>query len=369
MKIKKRGCLNIERKRKSRAQIDEIMKYLFSVSKETLINMLNSLFKQNFNIDDATIIQTNSEFVDDNFDITRGDLFFRVISESKPNNLHIELETRYNGDMTIRLLEYDIKKADENQRLENNRSIKRYILPKSIVIHVEKNTGIPDFYAAEIVDFKSDGSEEIIHRVVPVIKYWELTHEDLVEQKLYPLLPLQIFLLRSELKKYAGEKDSVKKREVIEQIKKLTEKIIIEVHNLTQKEKINNGDDDKIVAALDKLIKYLNNNYNFDENLNQEVDIVMTSLYTKVKERAHRDAQREVEQKLKKEKQKYEKEIKKYEMEIKKYEMEAKTEAAIELAEKMILKDKPLAEIIEFSGLSENKIRQTAKRLSKKLVL
>jgi len=38
------------------AQIDEIMKYLFSVSKETLINMLNSLFNQNFSVDNADIV-------------------------------------------------------------------------------------------------------------------------------------------------------------------------------------------------------------------------------------------------------------------------------------------------------------------------
>jgi hypothetical protein len=75
------------------APIDEIMKYLFGVSKETLITMLNSLFKQNFSVDDATIIQTNSEFVDEAFDIIRGDLFYVVsmsrnliicISNSKP---------------------------------------------------------------------------------------------------------------------------------------------------------------------------------------------------------------------------------------------------------------------------------------------
>ena len=46
---------------------------------------------------------------------------------------------------------------------------------------------------------------------------------------------------------------------------------------------------------------------------------------------------------------------------------EGKVEANIETAEKMILKDKPLAEIIEFSGLTEKKIRQLAKKLSKEI--
>jgi hypothetical protein len=237
--------------------------------------------------------------------------------------------------MTIRVLEYDIKKADENQRLDNKNnksSIKRYVLPKSIVIHVEKGKSVPDCYEAEIVDIKPDGSEEIIHRVVPVIKYWELTTDDLIERKLYPLLPMQIFLLRGELKKFAKEKASEAKRQIIQQIKDLTEKIIIDAHNLVLENKINKDDDDKIVAALDKLIKYLNKQYNFDENLDQEVDIVIKSVYITLKE-------------------------------------ETKSELATEVAEKMILKDKPLAEIIEFSGLTEKKIKEIAKKLPKELVL
>ena len=48
---------------------------------------------------------------------------------------------------------------------------------------------------------------------------------------------------------------------------------------------------------------------------------------------------------------------------------EGKVEANIATAEKMILKNKPLVEIIEFSGLTEKKIRQLAKKLSKEIVL
>jgi hypothetical protein len=277
----------------ARAPIDEIMKYLFGVSKETLINMLNSLFKQNFSVDDATIIQTNSEFVDEAFDIIRGDLFYVVLDESKQHHLHIELQTRADGHMTIRILSYDIKKAAENQRLENKSSIVKYILPKTIVIHVEKSNSIPDSYEFELIDIKADGSEEIIHRVIPVIKYWELTDKDLIEQQLYPLLPLQIFLLRSELKKFAKEQDSAGKNKLIQQIKNLTEKMIIEVKNLAEAGKINKGDDDRIITALAKLIKYLNAQYNFGDKLNQEVDTVIKSVFTTLKEEGVKEGKKE----------------------------------------------------------------------------
>ena len=317
------------KKENTRAPIDEIMKYLFGMSKETLINMLNSLFKQDFSVDESVIIQTNSEFVDEAFDIIRGDLFYVVLDGSK-YHLHIELQTRADGHMMIRLVSYDIKKAVENERLENKSGIVRYILPKTIVIHVEKGNSIPDNYEFELVDIKDDGSEEVIRRVVPVVKYWELTEKDLIDQKLYPLLPLQIFLLRGELKKYADEQDSENKRRLVRQIKDLTEKIIVEAKNLAEAGKINAGDDDRIVTALGRLIKYLNDQYNFDNDLEREVSTVIESVFTTL-------------------------------------EKKGIIKANIATAEKMILKDKPLAEIIEFSGLTEKKIRQLAKKMSKEI--
>ena len=320
------------------APIDEIMKYLFSVSKETLINMLNGLFKQNFSVDNATVIQTNSEFVDENFDITRGDLFYLILDDkSKQYSLHIELQTRPDGYMTIRLLSYDIKKAAEMQQLGN---AKRYILPKSIVIHVEKGENIPDCYETEIVDVKDDGSEEIIHRSVPIIKYWKLTDKELIEKKLYPLLPLQIFLLRGELKRLAKEQDSEDKNKLIQDIKNLTEKIIIEVKKLAEEGKINKGDDDRIITALARLIKYLTTQYSFDEKLNQEVSTMIKSVFTTLKEEG-----------------------------ISEGKVKGKIEGKTEMAEEMILNNEPLEKILKYSKLTEKKIRQLAKKLSKDLIL
>ena len=49
--------------------------------------------------------------------------------------------------------------------------------------------------------------------------------------------------------------------------------------------------------------------------------------------------------------------------------IEGTEENKIATAEKMIIRDKPLWEIVEFSGLTERKIRQLAKKLSKDIVL
>ena len=142
---------------------------------------------------------------------------------------------------------------------------------------------------------------------------------------------MQIFLLRDKLKKFGKEKNSEEKQKVIQEIKDLTEKIISEVKKLGDENKIIKDDADRIITALNKLIKYLNKKYNFDENLNREVDNVIKSVFTTLKE-------------------------------------EGQEESKIKTAEKMILKDEPLEKIIEYSELTEKKIRQLAKTLSKEII-
>jgi hypothetical protein len=136
-------------KRTKRAKLDEIMKYLFSVSKEMLVTMLNSLFHESFDPELVEIFQTNSEFENDDFKIIRGDVFFRISDKigEKPFHYHLEFQTKRDSLIGIRIFEYDFKKAVENQRLENNigsddGEIILY-MPKSLVIHVEKNDKIP----------------------------------------------------------------------------------------------------------------------------------------------------------------------------------------------------------------------------------
>ena len=84
----------------ARAPIDETMKYLFGVSKGTLLNMLGGLFGREF-ASDATVTQTNTEFVTEAFDIIRGDLFHVVADSSGSHHLHIELQTRPDGHIAI----------------------------------------------------------------------------------------------------------------------------------------------------------------------------------------------------------------------------------------------------------------------------
>ena len=58
-----------------RVKLDEILKSLFTVSSKVLINMLNSLFKENYAAEATEVSFASNEFVDDAYNILRGDLF------------------------------------------------------------------------------------------------------------------------------------------------------------------------------------------------------------------------------------------------------------------------------------------------------
>jgi hypothetical protein len=321
-------------KKSDRAKIDEIMKYLFSVSKETLVTMLNSLFHENFAPEQVEIIQTNAEFDDFNFKIIRGDMFFRIDDKitDKLYHYHLEFQTYRDNLIGIRIFEYDFKKAVENNRLTNNNTdndgeIVLY-MPKSLVIHVEQNEKIPDdFYRIKIVFYDENNQEQIVDYKIPVVRYWEYDSQRLIDEKLYPLLPLQLFLLRAELEKMSRRKNPQDKQEIIEKIKVITDRIVREAHRLGDEGKITDEDIDKITTAIGELFKHLNYKYKVDEKLNEEVSNMIKSLYDE------------------------------------NVFIKGKQEKAIEIAKKMLLKNISINEIHEFTGLMEENIKDIEKTL------
>jgi len=281
--------------------------------------------------------------------------------------------------MFLRVFEYDIRKAAEIQRLSGETAADGeavYVLPKSIVIHIEKSESIPNEYRTKIVDVKPDGTEEVINRVVPVVRYWELSFEELVEKKLYPLLPMQVFLLRGKLKKFSNAEMSKEKQEVIQEVKDLAEKITIETRKLKAENEISFEDAGKIVTALNKIIMYLNELYDFDKGLNKEVNIVIRSIFEEIEEETREKVEKEIWEKAEKitwdkveeTRERVEKEIweKAEKITWDKIE-ETREETQEETAKEMILDNEPLAKIIRYSKLPEKRIQAIAFKLSKEL--
>ncbi|WHH57506.1 hypothetical protein [Petroclostridium sp. X23] len=264
-----------------RVKLDEILKSLFAVSKKVLIEMMNSLFYENFDVDMVEVTFENNEFISDEYDIIRGDLFLKISQNDKPYHYHIELQTLNDATMVIRLFEYGFKKAKELAKYEGIDETVIYI-PKQLVIFVEQNQNIKDELKMRLVF--PDGQE--VKYTVPVMKYWEYDDQKIIECKMYPLLPLQVFKLRykmESLRRKQGNNEEDMKEAVLE-AKQVAEVIARAGKQLYDNKEINGDDLHRILLAISNLFEYLNQRYGDNELLEEEVRKMTKSLYDPVVE-------------------------------------------------------------------------------------
>ncbi|AGF57784.1 hypothetical protein B0P06_003911 [Clostridium saccharoperbutylacetonicum] len=257
-----------------KVKLDEVLKFLFSTSKKVLVNLLNGIFQENYSSDQVKLSVSNNEFVMDTFDTLRGDVFFDILnSESDKISYHLEFQTRNDSTMVIRMFEYGLRKAKEQSR--NNDDFRTIFFPKQKVIFFEENRNIMDIIKLKIV---LPSGESFLYSV-PVMKYWEYSDKKLLEDKMYPLLPLQLFNLRRELEQYKRKNDIKKINELSIKAKEIAEKIANESKELFEKNEIIGEDFHKMLLAIQNLIEYLNRNYFNDEKIEEEVIRVTKTLF------------------------------------------------------------------------------------------
>ena len=148
------------------------------------------------------------------------------------------------------------------------------------IIFIEQNPSIKDELRLRLIF--PDGQE--VNYRVPVMKYWEYGKEEILKQKLYPLLPLQVFKLCYQLEKIKNRKNHVEQelRELIEEAQQIVEEMANEAAILFKVEEIDGGDLHKILLANEELFRYLNSRYVNDETLNEEVLSMTRTLYDPV---------------------------------------------------------------------------------------
>ena len=261
-----------------RIKLDEILKSLFAVSKKVLMKMMNGLFEEKYDLESTEITFENNEFITDNDDIIRADLMFRLINQKKPYHYHIELQTKNDSTMIIRMFEYGFMKAKELVKYEEVKGEETVIyIPKQLVIFIEENSRIKNELRMKLIF--PDG--QFVNYVVPVMKYWEYSDKQLISQNMYPLLPLQVFVLRSKLEKIKRKQGEGSKEltKLMLQVKETTINISKEAKELYDKKEIDGDDLHKILLATSNNFEYLNEKYVNDELLNKEVFEVTKTLY------------------------------------------------------------------------------------------
>ena len=249
---------------------DTIIKQLFHVSKNALIDLLNAIYQDKIS-DSAEIDYSNNEFKKSNMDDLRGDLFLNVVDNGRIRRYHIEFQTLNDKTMVLRMFEYGYHKALE--LVDDYTKDIRVRFPEQRIIFLEKNKNIPD--EIKMVIELNDGME--INYKVPAIKYGEYDIIGLYESNLYVLLPLYVIKLRREFEKI---KRSVKKtneekirltEEKFEYLLRIIAEILEIMKELLADKKITLEDYNIMATAIANLSDYLYNQYDRYENAGEEV--------------------------------------------------------------------------------------------------
>jgi len=305
LKDSKDSKATVGQNKSNKIKLDQIVKSLFTVSSKVLVNMMNSLFKENFDAE-VTQVSFSKDELDikfDNYDIIRGDLFIKLLTQEESQHYHIELQTKNDSTMILRMLEYGLTKAKELQKYEkqdvnatDNGKVIRLSVPKQLVIFIEENRSIEDELHM-ILEFP-DG--QIVNYTVPVIKYWTYRDKDILDNRMYPLLPLQIFKLRHKLERIKRRaRDTREEQEkVIYDAKAIADIIGKEASSLFDAGEITGDDLHKILLANANIFEYLNDKYTQISELNKEVESNMKTLYDPaVAKRVTKEVTKEVTEK------------------------------------------------------------------------
>ena len=309
-------------------KLDQIVKLLFKVSNPMIAHAVNGLFNENFDPGDVelNISKTATEFSKNNLDMLRADMFLRFERRTQKRHFHIEYQLSAESDFVMRVFDYGVQKAVEVRREESGGKGK-LTLPKAVVVHFEESGGIPDQYALE-VEFPNGTTNEY---TAGVVKYWTLSEQDLIDRKLYILLPLQVFLLRAKLEKATKASDEGERQEAISEAMRTTERVRDAITNLHDESVLDVNDYDKLMIGLSETFRHINERYSVNPRLSEEVeDMVKTFIDKKLLKKAEN----------------------------------AEKNAKKEMAKKMLMKNRPMDEIIEFTELTEREIKNIEKQLN-----
>ncbi|TYQ13013.1 UNVERIFIED_CONTAM: hypothetical protein Cloal_4062 [Acetivibrio alkalicellulosi] len=208
-----------------------------------------------------------------------GDMFITVECKERSVNYHIEFQTLNDKTMAIRMFTYGFEKALE---LACNHEGEEIVLdfPKQLVIYLEKNQNIKD--SISLIIRKPNESMERYE--FPTMKYWEYTQEDLINKKMYALLPFQVFNTRKAVESISNSRKTHEEKAQLINIEfnkliKVIESVGKSSADLYEKEEINLRDFERILLVLKNISDYIYNKYGEYEKLEKEVENMLTSLY------------------------------------------------------------------------------------------
>lgn len=309
----------------SSVKLDQIMKKLFTLSHQATLYMVNSLFDENLTLDEVTIHPSNGEFINDTYERLFGDIYLTIETKLEKITYHIELQTLHDASMALRMFRYGFEKGLELSKLGKRKNL--IVFPKQVVLFLEQNEAIEDPLSLTVQ--LPNGTT--FDYTVPVIKYWRYTEEDLVKQKMYALLPLQVFQYRKAMRaienstRTTAEKNRLMSYE-FQKLEQTIRRMIQALEQLDQELSIQELSD--ILAAQKNLTAYLYGRYGEYKKYEKEVQEMVESYIDRIP-RIFEEGRKAGEE-----------------------------EGKQEIAKRLLTKGMPVSEVAEITDISEEEIKQ-----------
>ena len=241
-----------------------------------IIPFINEVFGESFTGDEEIEFHPNEHMLNrqDEPDLRRITDTSFTIAGSVRKNYHLECESSaYNGDILIRVFEYDAQIALDGHTME--RDTLRVRFPNSAVLFLADSKGTPD--VMHIIMETPGGS---VAYDVPAARMARYSLDDIFEKKLYMLLPFYIFNLRADFVEY--DTDEGKLSELVETYREIIERL----DRLVEEKEITSFDKGTILELSSDVLKELTIKYG---NITKGVGEVMSGALIETEVRKARD--------------------------------------------------------------------------------
>lgn len=277
------------RQKDLRLQLEQILKEMFSISAQLNLTMLNSMFNENYEPATTEILLTYNERSSDYKPLGSSENILLVNlhgeqykkSIHKKNRYQIDFQTSGGQELAIRFFAYGFIKFGQSKK-DSGRII--IIIPKQYVIYVEEREGIDDTMNFEIVDYS--GNNKNID--IPIMKFWEYTVPDLVENRMYPLLPLQLLQICRKLKQARAADSRAETRyeyeDAAKEVLQIVKKAGTEFYHLYREGVLTLQDFTKMMQAMKNLIFYITNKYIAMKQFIMEIEEMMQTITDRIAE-------------------------------------------------------------------------------------
>lgn len=172
-------------KPKYQSDFDDVFRTEMEKMTRLLIPLVNEAFGTGYPADAEVELLSNSHHFTKKEDESHKetDCYIRI----DQHYYHIELQSRPDGNMIMRMIEYDLLIALDHAIRNCEEDSVRMELPKSTIIYLRHTKNTPDNYK---IIFVSDGNT--LEHKMPIVKFQEIPLQQLLEKDLYVLIPYYI---------------------------------------------------------------------------------------------------------------------------------------------------------------------------------